>query len=74
MRIVYFMRRGNRLLISDKKLFAKGDTELTVGFPRFRLEAKGQLTGEGDDIEKMMGKMVEDKSYKMVLDKWPTEE
>ena len=65
--ILYFMRRGDRLLICDKKLFENVDEEITIGFPLFRLEAKGQLTGEGDDIEKMLGKMEEGKSYKFVL-------
>ena len=65
--IVYFMRRGDRLLISEKKLFVKDDYEETIGFPSFRLEAKGKLTEEGDDIEKMLGKMKEGKSYKFVL-------
>ena len=67
--ILYFMRRGDRLLISEKELFVPCDKdyEETIGFPLFRLEAKGQLTGEGDDIEKMLGKMKEGKSYKFIL-------
>jgi len=40
--ILYFMRRGDRLLICDKELFENQDEEITIGFPLFRLEAKGQ--------------------------------
>ena len=72
--VVYFMRRGDKLLICDKELsIDQYNKEIIVGRPIFRLEAKGQLSAEGDDIEKMMGPMQEDKSYKMVLKYWPIE-
>jgi len=73
MAVVYFWRVGDKLKMSDKKPHRSNGKEVFVGFPRFIMEAEGQLKGEGDDIEKMMGKMEERKPYKMVLREWPIE-
>ena len=72
MSIVYFMRRGDRLLMCDRPLHIDWNSqeELAIGHPRFSLEAKGRLE---NDIEKMMGPMEEGKPYKMVLKSWPIE-
>jgi hypothetical protein len=72
MAVVYFMRRGDRLLMCDRRFFPDGDTEKFIGHPLFLLEAKGLLR-KGDSIKKMMGDMRENQSYKMVLKKWPIE-
>ena len=73
MAVIYCWRVGDKLKISNKEPHWRNDKEIFVGFPRFIVEAKGLLTEEGDDIEKMMGKMKERKPYKMVLKEWPIE-
>ena len=77
MAVVYFMRQGDKLVMSEKQQSFDNSSKKRgiryIGFPQFILEAKGLLSAEGDDIEKMMGVMEENKSYKMVLLKWPIE-
>ena len=74
MAVVYFRKEGKSLIMCDKEMIRSRGKFVTVGAPKFMLEAKSMLTNEpGDDIEAMLGNMQEGRSYKMVLREWPIE-